>query len=329
MIKRLIKLIGFFLTNQKQIAQDLGISVATVSNALTGKGRVSVDVVESVVKHAKQIGYFPSAAGRALKTGKTGIIGLVIPDITHPVFPDFAEAIEAAADKSGYGVLIGNSRRQEDSQNQTISQLIQRGVDGLIIIPQRGTNLQHISVPYAVISTEADPNFTVVANHKQGGALGAKSMLEIGHKRFILLAEDRQSSVEKERILGMQHALEGKAIFEIFWTNESFPDLKKQVKNGVTVVLAVSDLLALRAITEASRAGIKCPEEISVVGFDNLPLGTAVRPTLSSIVPNTFELAKRSIDYLNAAIGQSTTLPEPSIVDMSIQLRESTCAPKL
>lgn len=315
------------MKNQKQIAQDLGISIATVSNALTGKGRVSSDVVEQVLAHANQVGYFPSAAGRALKTGRTGIIGLVMPDITHPVFPEFAKGIEAAADECGYGVLIGNSRGTEKGQSETIKQLILRGVDGLIIVPQRGTHIKSLSVPFAVVSTAADPNFTVVANHRQGGKLSAKSMLDIGHKKFILLGDDIHSPVQNERISGMVEELENIASYEVFWALDHFPDLLEQHRLGVTTVLTISDLLALRVITESSRLGLKCPEDISVVGFDDLPLATAVRPTLSTIVPNTTELSKRSIEYLNAAIRQEIQLPEPSIVDMTIEFRESTSTP--
>ncbi|MBL1422371.1 MAG: LacI family DNA-binding transcriptional regulator [Alphaproteobacteria bacterium] len=314
------------MTNQKQIAQKLGISIATVSNALTGKGRVSANVIEQVLAHAKQMAYVPDAAGRALKTGRTGIIGLVIPDITQPVFPDFAEGIEAAADEYGYGVLIGNSRRMKDNQAKTINQLIQRGVDGLIIVPQRGTKIQALNVPFAVISTATDPSFTVVANHKQGGQLSAKSMLDIGHRKFVILGDDCHSPVENERIAGMVEELENVASYEVFWAQDEFPDLLAQHKQGVTAVLTVSDLLALRVITESSNLGLRCPKDLSVLGFDNLPLATAVRPTLTSIVPNTAELSKRSIEYLDAAIRRNVQLPPPSIVNMSIEFRESTAA---
>lgn len=311
------------MTNQKKIAQDLGLSVATVSNALTGKGRVSPDVVKRVTSRAEQVGYYPSAAGRALKTGRSGILGLVMPDITKQVFPEFAQAVESEADKYDFGVLIANARGTPDGQVKAIHQLIQRGVDGMIILPQRGTKLDVTAVPCVVLSTQPDPQNTVAANHRQGGALSAQAMLDLGHRKFLLLGDDASSPVQLERIAGMIDAL-NEVKYEVVWASKSFPDVEDQSRNGVTAVLTVSDLLALRVVSETGRSGLRCPEEISVIGFDDLPLATAVRPTLSTIVPNTAELSRRAVACLDAVIRKNEELPAPSVVDMSLVLREST-----
>lgn len=312
------------MKNQKQIARELGISVATVSNALRGKGRVSASVIKLVTSRAEQVGYFPSAAGRALKTGRSNILGLVVPDITNAVFPKFAQGVEAEADKCGYGILIADSRGTQAGQNAAIKQLIQRGVDGIIVLPQRCTAPEITSVPCAFASTPGDTNNTVAANHIQGGQIAARALLDLGHRNFLLLGNDSESQVQKDRIQGMIEALEDIAQFEVCWTFDVFPDLVTKNKTGVTAILTVSDLLALRAVTQAERSGLRCPQEISVMGFDDLPLATAVRPTLSTIVPNTTELSKRLVAFLSAAIRRDTILPKPSLVDMSIILREST-----
>lgn len=317
------------LVNQKQIARELGISIATVSNALAGKGRVSADVIQLVTTRAEELDYFPSAAGRALKTGRSGILGLVIPDITHPVFPDFAHGVETEAEKSGYGILIADSRGTEAGQKTAIEQLIQRGVDGIIIIPTRSSNPNTSKVPTAIVSTPNDSKSNVAANHRQGGRLSAQTLFDLGHRNFLLVGEDPLSPIQNERIDGMKDILDGAAKVEIYWANENFPDLVLKAQEGVTACLAVSDLLALRIITEAGRSGVRCPDMMSVIGFDNLPLGTAVRPTLSTIVPDTTELARRAVGYLNSAIEQGGNeqdgdLPSSSVVEMGIILREST-----
>lgn len=95
--------------NLSRIATSLGVSVATVSNALSGKGRVSGQLVERIREHAAELGYVPSQAGRALRTGRSGVLGLVLPDIANPLFPKIAQAIEFAASAAGYGVLIADS----------------------------------------------------------------------------------------------------------------------------------------------------------------------------------------------------------------------------
>lgn len=300
------------------------MSVATVSNALTGKGRVSADVIQLVTSRAQELEYFPSAAGRALKTGRSGILGLVIPDITHPVFPDFAHGVETEAEKCGYGILIADSRGTEAGQEKAVKQLIQRGVDGVIIVPTRGSNPNIVKVPAAIVSSPSDPNSNVAANHRQGGRLSAQALLDLGHRNFILLGEDRMSPVQNERIDGMKDVLDGKAKFKIFWSSEQFPDLLLKHQEGVTACLTVSDMLALRIITEAGRLGVRCPDALSVMGFDNLPLGTAVRPTLSTIMPDNSKLARQAVAHLNSIIQQDSDSSHSSVVEMEIILREST-----
>ena len=298
--------------------------MATVSNALTGKGRVSEDVIQLVTARAGQLGYVPSAAGRALKTGRSDILGLVMPDITQPVFPEFAHRVEAEADKRGFGVLIANGRGTEAGQNKAIRQLIQRGVDGIIVIPQRGTTPEISQVPVAIASTPGDPSNTVAANHAQGGELAARALLDLGHRNFLLLGNDPSSPVQNDRIAGMIEGLTGNSSFETCWTSEEFPNLVQKHLQGVTAILTVSDLLALRVVTEAAQMGLRCPKDFSVIGFDDLPLATAVRPALSTIVPDTVELSRRLVAYLDAAIRQEPTLPAASVVDMKLMLREST-----
>ncbi|MFD0914955.1 LacI family DNA-binding transcriptional regulator [Pseudahrensia aquimaris] len=322
------------MTNQKQIARDLGVSVATVSNALAGKGRVSADVVELVTARAQQLGYVPSPAARALKTGRSGILGLVMPDITMQAFPEFAQGMEAEADKSGFGVLIANARGHEEGQTKAIQQLIQRGVDGIVLIPLRGTTPDlPFSVPVAIVSTQNDQRNTVSANHCQGGELAAKALLDLGHRNFLLLGEDTRSQVQADRISGMidmiKRSSETLAVsYDVRWITDGFPDLLEMQRNGVTGVLTVSDLLSLRVVTEAAMLDIKCPKDFSVIGFDDLPFAKVVRPTLSTITPDVTEISSRAIAYLSAAIRQDEHLPKPVAVEMALCLRESVASAK-
>jgi LacI family transcriptional regulator len=247
-----------------------------------------------------------------------------MPDITQPVFPEFAHAVETEADTCGFGVLIANSRGGEEGQERAIRQLIQRGVDGIIVVPHRGTTPVIPDVPSVIVSTPGDANSVVSANHRQGGGLAATAMLALGHKTFLLVGDDPESAVQASRIEGMAQALAGKAQFEVVWTLQAFPDLVAEHAAGVTAILTVSDLLGLRIITEAARLGLKCPDAISVTGFDDLPLSKAVRPTLTTIVPDTAELSRCAVAHLNASLGQSRPDPARSIVDFTIALREST-----
>ena len=310
----------------RRIAQDLGVSVATVSNVMSGKGRVSEPLAERILLHANLIDYRPSAAALALKTGRSGIIGFVMPDITHPLFPQLAQGVERVADNLGLGVLIADSRGQAAGQVAAIARLVSRGVDGLIVVPHRGTQILAQTLPLAVINSASDPMNTVSADHAQGGALAADAILALGHRRVLLLGGDRRSEVQRDRIAAMSASLQNRAEAQTAWLEDDNLDLRGHVSQGVTAVLAASDLFALKVLSDAAELGISCPESISVMGFDNLPFSAIMRPNLSTIAPDVAEVSRRAVEYLHSAINGKTQLVRPELVPMSFIKRGSTGA---
>src|ERR1700712_911499 len=120
--------------NLSRIAATLGVSVASVSNALSGKGRVSAELGDRIRATAAELGYVPSQAGRAVGPGGRAVLGVGLPDISQPLFPQIAQAMEYAASAAGYGVLIADSRGSVAQQTEAIGRLIERGVDGMIIV---------------------------------------------------------------------------------------------------------------------------------------------------------------------------------------------------
>ena len=175
------------MANIKQIATDMGVSVATVSNALTGKGRVSAEMVERIKQRANDLGYRPSLAGRALRSGQSGILGLVMPDLTNPLFPRIAQHLSLAADDRHLGILIADSRGNPHEQTQAIDRLLDRGVDGLVIVPQKGTAPGVQRVPTVIINTASDPDNAVSADHAGGGKLIAEHIATLGHQHVVIL----------------------------------------------------------------------------------------------------------------------------------------------
>lgn len=315
------------MSNIKTIAADLGVSSATVSNALSGKGRVSEATVERIRLRARELGFQPSMTARALKTGRTGILGLVMPDLTNPLFPMLAQSVETAATQAGYGVLIADSRGSVDDQAAAIQRLRQRGVDGLVIVPHRGTRPLVKSLPTAVIHTPSDPENTVSSDHADGGRMAAQSMVDIGHRQFLLIGGDRTSQVQNDRIQGMISAIKPKGTFQVYWSTAEFPDLAQCAAQGVTAVLTTSDLVALRVLSDAHQAGLDVPGRLSVMGFDDLPLGMAVRPMLSTVAQDGAAIAKIAITFLHSKIENTAPDPDGVAVKMRLVLRDSTAKP--
>jgi len=326
------------------IAAALGVSAATVSNALSGKGRVSPELIEKVRAKAAELGYVPSLAARALRTGRTGVLGLVLPDIANPLFPQIAQAIENAASNAGYGVLIADSRGDIAAQTEAINRLLERGVDGMVIVPRRGTRIADIGCPVAVIDTPSTPGNTVSADHWGGGAQMGRHLAALGHRKVLLIGTSPSSNVQNDRIGGLKAGLGAGAECDTLWiekveavSGEGCPlGLAEKARAGFTAFAAVSDLSALRALTELQRAGIGVPEAVSVTGFDDLIWSPVVTPALTTVRQDMATIADLAIAALNRAIGPDDDADpaaagkvalETDRVPMQLVIRQSTGAP--
>jgi LacI family transcriptional regulator, galactose operon repressor len=293
-----------------EIAASLGVSAATVSNALSRKGRVSSDVAEKIRRRAAALGYVPSPAARALRTGRTGVLGLVLPDIANPLFPQIAQAIEAAASGVGRGVLIADSRGSVSAQTEAIERLLERGVDGMIIVPRRGTRVADVGCPLAVIDTPSTPGNTVSADHWGGGRQIGQHLAALGHEKILLIGTDPASNVQNDRIGGIKSGLGTDTKSQTLWTERLEAQkgagcslgLVERAAEGFTAFAALSDLHALRALTELQRAGIGVPEDVSVTGFDDLVWSSVVTPTLTTVRMDVARIAEIAIAALVDAI---------------------------
>jgi LacI family transcriptional regulator len=326
--------------NLSELARHLGVSIATVSNALSGKGRLSPELATRIRDAADTMGYVPSQAGRALRTGRSGVLGLVLPDIGNPLYPEIAQEIERVATGAGYGVLIANSRDEIAAQDKAIFQLIERGVDGIVIVPRRGTTVPQTRCPIAIIDTPTTPRNTVSADHFEGGAEVARHLVALGHQKILLIGDDPSSNVQNARISGMRSQLPGVET-QTIWIVELEAKRGKGCAlglagwraQGFSAFACVSDPHALRALTELQSAGISIPAEASVTGFDNLQWSSFISPPLTTVKMNMPEIATLALDALLAAIQArdvSDDTPSPPVtarkaaVPMELVIRRSS-----
>ncbi|MET0748412.1 MAG: LacI family DNA-binding transcriptional regulator [Rhizobium sp.] len=305
--------------NLSRIAASLGVSVASVSNALSGKGRVSAELGERIRATATALGYVPSQAGRALRTGRSAVLGLVLPDIANPLFPQIAQAMEYAASIAGYGVLIADSRGDIAQQTEAINRLLERGVDGMIIVPRRGTRIADIGCPVAVVDTPSTPGNTVSADHWQGGMQIARHLYDLGHRKIVLLGNNPASNVQNDRIGGIKSALDPTVTTEVLWIEKieaengagCFLGLADKAGQGFTAFAAISDLHALRALTELQQAGISVPNSVSVTGFDDLIWSSVVTPGITTMRMDMKTIADIVVGALVEAIERG--VPEETL----------------
>ncbi|MBX4927840.1 LacI family DNA-binding transcriptional regulator [Rhizobium binae] len=324
--------------NLSRIASSLGVSVATVSNALSGKGRVSGQLIEKIREHAAELGYVPSQAGRALRTGRSGVLGLVLPDIANPLFPKIAQAIEFAASAAGYGVLIADSRGNVAAQTEAINRLVERGVEGMIIIPRRATRISAAACPVAVIDTASTPGNTVSADHWQGGREIAGHLADLGHRKILIIGNNQESNVQNDRAGGIRSALKQGMHAETLWIDRLELNggsgcslgLAERAGRGFTAFAALSDLQALRALTELQQAGINIPTDASVTGFDDLIWSSVVTPSLTTVRMDMDKIAGIAVSALVNSIRTNGTREgmlvsaETDRVAMQLVVRQSS-----
>lgn len=312
------------MSSLKQIAADIGVSVATVSNALTDKGRVSKEMAARIRARAEELGYRPNVTARALKRGQTGILGLVMPDLTNPLFPRIAQSLSDAADARQLGILIADSRRNAGEQENAMRRLIDRGVDGLLVVPQKGSAPEPQAVPTVVINTPSDPRNTVSADHVGGGYLIGRHIADLGHRNVVLLGGDAVSDVQQDRIAGMRRALQGRARVCVCWGADGIATLPLQVTNGASAVLTTSDLLALRVQSTLASAGLSVPGDVSLTGFDDLPLALAMHPPLSTVAQDVDRIAGRAIAIMCDLIAGQPAPVSGETIPTRLVVRQST-----
>lgn len=304
-----------------EIASRLGVSRVTVSNALRGKGRVSPEVAERIRSLAADLHYIPIHAGRALRTGRSATIGLIVPDFGQPLFPVFAQAIERAAKRRGFAVLVGDSLGTAADQASEIDNLIGRGVDALAIIPTRGSTVDAsaLPVPVAIIDSAATPFNTASSDHREGGRQAARHLLGLGHREILTLAGSDDSRVANERLAGLREAFDAAGIAAgIIHSAPSFEAgaaIGESFEPGrFTACAAVYDALAVGFSTALSRRRIRIPEDVSITGFDDLIWGRIVSPPLTTIRQDLGAIADHALAVITGERSDSRLFPVELVI---------------
>lgn len=311
-------------TTLHDIAAAVGVSVATVSNALRDKGRVSKTMRDKIREEADRMGYSPSLKGRALRTGRSGVIGLVLPDIANPLFPAIAQAIQAAALDLGLGVLIADSRGANDTQTEALTRLIRHGADGLIVVPRRGTEVPKTSVPVAVIDAPSNPGNTICADHRAGGGLVLRHLRAQGHRHIQITGHSPGSRVQNDRIAGMRDACPADTRLSVHWLQDGpLPSTADLLAKGITALAATSDLIALPFLTQLQAEGYRVPDQFAVTGFDDHAFSSLVAPGLTTVAQDTDQIARVAIAHLLAKL-DGTDVAHAQTVPVRLIIRGST-----
>ena len=299
----------------KDIAKRLNLSYSTVSRALNSSSLVNSKTMKLIKEEAKRMGYTPNALARGLVLQKSGIIGMVIPDITNPFFPAIARGAEDEASERGYNLLICNSDWNVDMETRHLSLIEERKVEGLILssinvqnkylekIIDQGYPLVFISRVYPGVNV----NFVGV-DTEYGGYLAGKHLAELGHRRMAFIGGSFNVDSVQGRYKGFRKALdengiafdEANAIEGEFNIESGYEKALTLLKNKgkVTGIFAANGLIAVGVIRAAREFGYLIPEELSIIGYDDIFLASLPGIELTTIFQEKRNMGKLAAQLL-------------------------------
>ena len=323
----------------KDIAEAAGVSTALVSFVLNGKRkeyRVGEETAQRILKIANDMNYQPNLAAKSLRSGKTKTIGLVVSDISNPFFSQLARVLEDEAAKQNYTVLFGSSDENKDKMNSLVGNLINKGVDGLIIVPCEGSeriiaSLVYDNVPIVLFDRYfSDINVSYVAlNNFNASYVLTKHLLEVGYNAPCMVAYDVDLIHMKERVRGYKKAMGdvGKKNFiNVVCLKQNAPRksadrlLPKMVDAGVDAFLFGTNMISLACLYTIKDMGKGIVGKIGLAGFDGNPAFDFFNVPISYIRQPIDILAQKALEILIDSMANGNTvqsvLAEGELVEM-------------
>lgn len=292
----------------RDVAKESGVSVATVSRVLNQTGYVHEDTRKKVMAAVDKLKYSPNEVARSLYKKKSKLIGLLLPDITNPFFPQLARGVEDEMQKGGYWLLFGNSDENAEKEMDYLNTFIQNNVVGIISATNNKTktNYKDLSIPVVFLDRTSSDYPSVYADGKEGGRIAAEEIVKRGSKRITLLKGPAHIQPAQDRFQGALEALSQSTVdFHVMSTTSfAFEDAEKWAKELFATypdtdgVLASNDIVATAVLHEALRLGKSIPEDLQIIGFDDIPQSSLLFPSLSTIRQPAYEMGKEAATLL-------------------------------
>jgi LacI family transcriptional regulator len=307
----------------RDIARATGVSISTVSRALAAPEKVASATLTLVQETATAMGYRPNHAARGLITGRTGCIGLVVPDLENPYFGAVGKGVQARARAAGYAVFIADTDEDPEAELEAVRSLT-RQVDGVILCSARSSD--------AAVRTLAAGGPLVLVHREIGGipsiaydnAGGLRTLMShlvaLGHRRIAYAGGPVASFSNRQRGDSFRSFTSPHAELDLVDLGTFPPMFSGGVSSGdlaiacgATAVVAFNDLVAVGLIDRLTERGVSVPGDISVAGFDNTPVSTMVRPHLTTIDSPRQQIGRASVDLLLDLVTGSVDRPTPEL----------------
>jgi len=325
----------------KDVARLAGVAPSTVSNYFTGNANVSEETRTRIEKAIKELGYRPNIAARSLRLSQSKSIGLVVPNIANPYFSEIVQAIGLACQPLGYSLLLSASNGDDSRETELVNNLFKQHIDGLLII-HTGRDRQELPfaddppLPVVFVDREVVGCASVATDNYLGGRMAAQHLVRLGHRHIGILAGDIHVRNVQQRVEGFQDELARYGLSvdpnlvikgtQSFETGRDVHLLMVQSKPP-TAIFATNDIIALGAWHKLTTMGYRVPEDVSIVGFDNIEMSQWTIPPLTTVHQDKRELGRQAVALLVKTIQSRIPFSETIYVPPEIVVRGSSAPP--
>jgi LacI family transcriptional regulator len=329
-----------------EVAEAAGVSVATVSRVINGSGGVRAELEHRVRRAMQKLHYHPSSLARSLKMQHSMLFGILIPILEHPTYSRMASAIEKKLFAHGYRALICNSEEDEERERVYIEMLLRQRVEGIIInTSARNTDglreLQENNIPIVLFDRviEGLQCSQVFCDNSLGGYTGIKHLVELGHRRIGVVAAPMYPEPIIRRIRGTREAVAAFGIdddpallmcgdTQLFNMGYDAAKHLLQLPTPPTAIFALTDVTAVGVMHAVTELGLRIPDDLSVLGYDDIPIASYMMPPLTTIAQPIIEMGETAAELLLRHI-QKPDLPfEKVVLPTHLVVRATTAQPR-
>lgn len=325
----------------RDVAHHAGVSIGTVANVLNHPHRVTPAMIEKVQASFEALGFVRNEAARHLRAGRSNVIGLVLPGNEGPYFSELAHSIEDAADEVGAAVLHATTRYAVEREERYIQLFEEQRVRGLIVMPANGPTARLASTiargtPMTLIfQQETGPFDSIAVDDRAGGALAMEHLQSLGHRRIAFVGGPLTRHGIAERFAGAKAAADPATRLDVLPTSDmtftegflagrTIADMPADERP--TAIFAANDYLAIAIQLVARDCGLRIPEQLAIVGFDDSEQSLRGSSTITSVKQPTMELGSRAVDLLSGRIEDPDAPPRNVVLSPTLVVRGSTVA---
>lgn len=326
------------------VAAEAHVHIGTASRALNDATRdmVKVETARRIREAAARLGYSPNVLAGSLRSQKTASIGVILPDLTNPFLPPIVRGIEDVLTKRGYVALIGNTDNDEKTERKLVETLRARRVDGFIIATSKLSHpiidsVADSGTPIVLINrtTIREDISSVISNNAGGIRAAVDHLVELGHRHIVHIAGPSNLSTGRDRAKAFEESMRINKIpinkthiflCEQFSIAEGYAATKQimATRRDVTALVAANDRIALGALQALRDLKLSCPDDVSVVGFNDMPFADLVTPALTTVRVNQYALGATAAELLLDRLTESSTVTKTIVLPVNLIIRSST-----